>query len=117
MTQFHDIADPSGEEGNALQHAEYFRELFENASDLVYTIDLAGNFTSINRVGEALTGYSREELIGSNIGRLVAPESLAAVLRMMDHMAKGISPATYELELLAKGGRRVPVEVGARLIF
>jgi PAS domain S-box-containing protein len=116
MRRYHRVADPSRDEGNPPQHAEHFRELFEDASDLVYTIDLAGNFTSINRTGETLTGYSREALIGSHIGRVVAPESLAAVLRMMDHMAKGVSPATYELELIAKDGRRIPIEVGARLI-
>jgi len=116
MRRYQYVADPSRKEGNPALHAEHFRELFEDASDLVYTIDLAGNFTSINRTGEALTGYSREELIGSHIGRVVAPESLAAVLRMMDHMAKGVSPATYELEFIAKDGRRIPVEVGARLI-
>lgn len=116
MRRYRPVADRSREEGNPPQHAEHFRELFEDACDLVYTIDLAGNFTSINRTGETLTGYSREELIGSHIGRVVAPESLAAVLRMMDHMAKGVGPATYELEFITKDGRRIPVEVGARLI-
>jgi putative nucleotidyltransferase with HDIG domain len=56
-------------------------------------------------------------LIGSNIGQVVAPESLAVVLRMMDHMAKEMSPATYELELVAKNDHRVPVEVSARLLY
>jgi PAS domain S-box-containing protein/putative nucleotidyltransferase with HDIG domain len=100
-----------------LDHGESFRELFENASDFIYTIDLTGNFTSINRAGETLTGYPRQELIGSNIGQVVAPESLAAILQMMDHMSKGISPSTYELAVVAKDGRRIPVEVSARLIF
>jgi PAS domain S-box-containing protein/putative nucleotidyltransferase with HDIG domain len=116
MRRYRYIADPSRERGSPPQHAEHFRELFEDASDLVYTIDLAGNFTSINRTGETLTGYSREELIGSHIGRIVVPESLAAILRMMDHMARGVSSATYELELIAKDGRRIPLEVGVRLI-
>jgi PAS domain S-box-containing protein len=31
---------------------EQFRQLFENANDIVYTLDLEGNFTSFNRVGE-----------------------------------------------------------------
>jgi PAS domain S-box-containing protein/putative nucleotidyltransferase with HDIG domain len=117
MRRFHYAADSSRDPGNSPEGGEGLRELFENASDFIYTIDLAGNFTSINRTGETLTGYSREELIGSNIGQLVASKSLAAVLRMMDHMAKGISPATYELEVVAKDGRRVSVEVGARLLY
>src|SRR5205807_960593 len=38
---------------------ERYRELFENANDIIYTQDLQGNFTSINRTGEQLTGYTR----------------------------------------------------------
>ena len=35
----------------------------ENANDLIYTHDLQGNFTSLNRAGEIITGYSREEAL------------------------------------------------------
>lgn len=117
MRRHHFVSGVGRKREASPEDGESFRELFENASDLIYTIDLAGNFTSINRASEKLTGFSREELIGSNIGQVVAPESLAAVLRMMDHMVKGISPATYELEVVAKDGRRVPVEVCARLLY
>ncbi|HEU5131781.1 MAG TPA: response regulator, partial [Pyrinomonadaceae bacterium] len=37
---------------------ERYRELFENANDIIYTHDLQGNFTSLNRSGERITGYS-----------------------------------------------------------
>src|SRR5690242_67718 len=42
---------------------ERYRELFENANDIIYTHDLQGNFTSLNRSGERITGYSREETV------------------------------------------------------
>ncbi len=43
----------------ALQQSEArFRELFENATDLIYTTDFQGCFTSINKVGEDITGYT-----------------------------------------------------------
>ncbi len=117
MKRYHYVADLARKEEIPPEDEERFRELFENASDLTYTTDLAGNFTSINRVGERLTGYSREELLASNIGQVVAPESLATVLRMTDDMVKGASPTTYELDFITKDGRRVPVEVSARLVY
>jgi PAS domain-containing protein len=43
------------------ESAERYRELFENANDIIYTHDLNGNFTSLNRSGERITGYSRDE--------------------------------------------------------
>lgn len=117
MTHYHNAADPESPKESAAEDAGRLRELFENASDPMYTIDLAGNFTSVNRACEAVTAYSREELIGSNIGRVAAPASLATVLRMMDDMAKGVSPSAYELEIVRKDGHRVPIDVTARLIY
>src|SRR5690349_21941627 len=97
-------ASLGGEDGRLLEDERRFRELFDNAGDFIYTVDLSGNFTSINRMGERLTGYSREELLGSNIREIIAPESLEAVLRMMDYTVEGVAPAIYEVELVSKTG-------------
>jgi putative nucleotidyltransferase with HDIG domain len=43
MRQDHHGADLSRKEGNPPGHAGFFRELFENASEVEHTIDLAGN--------------------------------------------------------------------------
>ena len=53
---------------------ERYRELFENANDIVFTADLDGNFTSINRAGERLSGYDRSEVLSMNFTAVVAPE-------------------------------------------
>ncbi|HST22526.1 MAG TPA: DUF4118 domain-containing protein [Blastocatellia bacterium] len=48
--------------GEALRESEErYRGLFENATEIVYTLDLSGNVTSINKAGERITGYSREK--------------------------------------------------------
>jgi DNA-binding NtrC family response regulator len=51
-----------------------YRELFENANDLVYVHDLAGNFLAINKAAERISGYARDEALGMNLNRVVAPE-------------------------------------------
>jgi len=38
-----------------------YRELFENANDMVYTHDLEGFLTSLNKAAERITGFSRAE--------------------------------------------------------
>src|SRR5712691_5232797 len=93
--------DLKQQEGNLPEAPDHFQELFEHANDFIYTTDLDGNFTSINRAGERITGYPREQLIGSNLGQIVAPESLTTVLRMMDHMVNGTGPVTCELDIIA----------------
>src|SRR6185295_18380921 len=55
---------------------ERYRELFENANDIIYTHDLRGNFTSLNRTGERITGYSREEAMKMNVADVITPEHL-----------------------------------------
>src|SRR5262249_18360670 len=51
-----------------------YRELFENANDVIYTLDLTGRITSVNLRAEAAFGYSRQECVGRNAGEFVAPE-------------------------------------------
>src|SRR5439155_12977587 len=54
---------------------ERYRELVENANDIVFTLDLAGNVTSVNRAVELITGYSQTELIGMNMADFLTPAS------------------------------------------
>jgi diguanylate cyclase (GGDEF)-like protein/PAS domain S-box-containing protein len=102
----------------ALKESESrFRDLFENANDLIYTHDLCGKFTSLNRAGERITGYSRDEALNMQISEVVAPEYLEYAERMTVRKLEGELPTSYELEIIAKGGRRVMLELSTRLIY
>ncbi len=102
----------------ALQENEArYRELFENANDIIYTHDLAGNFTSLNRSGERITGYSREEATLMNIVDVLAPEYVAVAREMITKKTDLDAPTVYELEIITKGHRRVRLEVSTRLIY
>jgi PAS domain S-box-containing protein len=96
---------------------ERYRELFENANDIIYTHDLKGNFTSLNRSGELITGYTREETMMMNVADVIAPEYLELARRMTAEKAGGKAPTVYELEIITKYGQRVRLEVSTRLIF
>jgi PAS domain S-box-containing protein len=94
---------------------ERYRDLFEHANDLIYTHDLAGNFTSINRIGEQTTGYTRTDILRMNLRHLVAPDYLPLVQQLLAQSCGGASPSTYELDIVAKDGHRVTLEVSPRL--
>lgn len=94
-----------------------FRSLVENANDIIYTHDLHGNFTSLNKAGESVTGYSHNEACGLGIADIVAPEYLETVRGMIARKADGDASTVYEVEIFAKDGRRVPLEVSTSILY
>ena len=103
-------------EEQSRKNEERYKDLFENANDLIYTHDLNGNFTSLNRAGEVITGYSRDEALTMNLAAVVAPEYLEAARTMTARKVVDERPTTYELEIIAKDGHRVTLELSTRLI-
>ncbi|HYT60612.1 MAG TPA: PAS domain S-box protein [Haliangiales bacterium] len=94
---------------------EHYRELFENAHDIIFTHDLEGNLTSLNKAGEQILGYSREEAVRLNFTHLMAPglqDSFREILRLLKD---GPSNAHCELEVRAKDSHRVVLRVNLRL--
>jgi PAS domain S-box-containing protein len=103
---------------NALRESEErYRELFENARDAIYVHDLDGTYTSVNRAAEELSGYSREEILGRHFTQFVAPEHLGQVRDCLLSKLETEGETTYQVEVIAKDGRRVPVEVSSRTIY
>jgi PAS domain S-box-containing protein len=96
---------------------ERYRELFENANDIIYTIDLDGNLTSLNKAGERLTGYRFEELANRPIADLVKPEHVDVMREMLERKLSGEALTTYEIEITARDGSTLTLEVGSRLIY
>jgi diguanylate cyclase (GGDEF)-like protein/PAS domain S-box-containing protein len=96
---------------------EGYRELFENATDIVYTHDLRGAITSINKAMERVTGYSRDEALRMNILDMLDPASRELASEMIRQQLGGSPQATYELTLVTKDDRRVALEAGTRLLF
>lgn len=107
------------EANTALQASEKrYRELFESANDVVFTTDLAGEVTSVNRAGEKLTGYRREEVSAMNLMTLVAPEHVPIAQRMLARKLTGeVEDTRYEVDIVARDGRRIPVEVHTSLLY
>ena len=93
-----------------------FFDLFENSTDAIYTQDLDTRFTSCNQAAELLTGYTRGEMLTKNVSDLLTPGSVERATEMMSRKLQGHASTQYEIELVAKDGRRIPIEVSTRLI-
>lgn len=96
---------------------ERYRNLFENANDIIYLHDLEGNFISINEAGARIFGYTREEALKLNVAQIVAPEQLKFALDQIKSKIAGKHSTSYEIDCLRKDGRRVSFEINSCVIF
>lgn len=96
---------------------ERYRELFENANDVIFLHDLKGKIIAVNRAAEYLTGYSRMEVAGQNFEQLVAPEARHQMQDSIRAHLGGSATQHYELPILSKFGTRRFLEVSTRIIY
>jgi len=101
-----------------LRRAELrFQELFDNAKDVFFTLDLEGHITSLNKAGELLIGYSREEVRGMSLHALVAPEHLPLCREMLKQVRREAELPPCEIALENREGRKVLLEVSSLLLY
>ncbi len=112
-----EIAQRERAEAALREERERYRELFENANDILYTLDLAGRVTSLNAAGEQIIGHKRGEALGTSIGEILGEEYQDFVQGMLDEETNGKHGTAYQLEIIARDGRPIELEVSTRLIF
>jgi len=119
MCYMADVTDRKrAEQGLRLAEARY-RELYENATDIIYTHDLDGHITSVNVVAERVFGRPREALLGRNLRDLIHADSLPIFHRAMEerllHPNRPSQP--FEIQIHDAKGELHWLEIKARLIF
>ena len=98
---------------------ERYREIFDNAADLILTHDLAGTITSFNPAGERLLGWPAGEITGRNIADILARDERDTTggLTAPAPTLQAENGVLFQLDLLARDGRRIPVEVSSWTAF
>ncbi|HYX29989.1 MAG TPA: PAS domain-containing protein [Pyrinomonadaceae bacterium] len=95
-------------------------ELIDTAvgqGQILFTLDLAGNFKSLDSLTERIFGYSAGELSRMNLAHLVPPQHADYVRSQIARAVDAGLGAVYEVEICAKDGRRLALEISTRLIM
>ncbi|MDX2185884.1 MAG: ATP-binding protein [Opitutaceae bacterium] len=97
------------------------RAIVANASDVIFSADLEGRFTSLNPAGIRLLGYPAAKILGMKLVEIVAPDDRAkqgvfVSLVRAETSEQVQDTARFELRLVASDGRLIWTEINARLV-
>jgi PAS domain S-box-containing protein len=96
----------------ALRDSELrFRELVENARDLICTCDLDGRILSVNQAGLTLTGYTRDALVGRPLFDFVTPASRELAVSVFTGAKPDLPSSRAEIGVIASDGHTVVLEL------
>ncbi|WP_276255581.1 PAS domain S-box protein [Halomontanus rarus] len=103
-------AETDGECARELKLRRY-ETIVETVDDGIYAVDSDGRFVVVNEAFCEMTGYDREELLGSHATTVHADEITPRAERLTAEIAAGErDDATISLDLWTKSGETVPAE-------
>ncbi len=102
----------------ALQESEEkYRDLFENASDLIQSVAPDGRFIYVNRAWRETLGYDEEEVARLNMFDIIHPDSHAHCMKVFQRVVSGEAVGNVETVFVTKGGKKIVVEGTADCVF
>ena len=94
-----------------LESEKKHRTLVETVRDIVYTIDMEGIFSYVSPVVEVITGFKDKELLGRHFIEIVDPSYKETVMQRFAAGLESVGTSTYEIKILTKDDRQVPIEL------
>ena len=111
-----DVTERRRAEAALHESEEKYRDVVERANDGIVIVQ-DGIIRYANPWLARLSGYSMDEIVGSELIRFIAPPEVPRIAeRYRRRMAGEPVPSTYETVLLLKNGATVHVELSAGLI-
>ena len=90
----------------------YYRLLAESSRDIIITQSIDGEIVYVNPAWTKITGYSIEETRGKSVRKFIVPSQVDKADQRHKARANGEeSDFVYEIEILGKSGKIIPLEV------
>ncbi|MGA9110363.1 MAG: PAS domain S-box protein [Smithella sp.] len=111
-----DITERKHMEEALRQSEEKYRSILENIQEGYFEVDLAGNFTFVNDSMSRITGYSKEELAGTNYRQFSDEENSKIVFQTFNRVFKTGEPSGgFDWLMIRKDGSKRYIEASASL--
>ncbi len=105
-------------EQRLIESEKMYRQVSEEATDIIFTTDLNGNFTYVNKAGQNISGYSLDELLKMNYLDLILTEYKKRVLDFYkDQFEKKLNFTYTEFPFFTKSGKVIWCGQNATLMF
>ncbi|MCP4724228.1 MAG: PAS domain S-box protein, partial [bacterium] len=89
---------------------EKYRDLFENATDLIQSVDSSGNFIYVNRKWLETLKYSEDDIIGSGFTEILRKDQIPHCKDIFERVSNGESLEAIETVFIARDGSEIVVE-------
>lgn len=104
-----DITQRKIAEITLLESEEKYRDLFDNASDLIQCVDPVGKFIYVNNAWKKTLGYTDEEVKTKTVFDIIHPEYLQQCKDIFSRLLKGENLNEFEMGFLTKENKKVVV--------
>jgi len=86
--------------------------IIDNTQDIIFQIDLHGNYIYGNAAVEVVSGYTVEEVLKKNMLEVIVPEHISMVQeRLQKRVAGDHEPGSYSFQIFHKDGHRIWLEL------
>ena len=93
-----------------------YHDLFENAQELVFTLDASGKFLTLNKATELTLGLNREDARNRSLVDFVVPEERQRAQRYIEGCSHRSTSGLEEVLVENIRGHRVPLELSCHAL-